>query len=140
MFGLPTINWLAVLVTGVVYMAIGFIWYSMRVFGGPWSRLIGIPEEVLRKGGNPLLYLGTFALALVGGAALAVVVRSVGATTVLGGFKAGLLVAVGFVLTTFGSEYIFSRRPFKLYLITAGYQSVAIVINAIILAIWQLPS
>ncbi|HLC35463.1 MAG TPA: DUF1761 domain-containing protein [Anaerolineales bacterium] len=137
MFGLPTINWLAVLVTGVVYMAIGFIWYSMRAFGGPWSRLIGISEEDLRKGAKPLLYLGTFALALVGGTALAVVVRSVGATTVLGGFKAGLLVAVGFVLTTFGSEYIFSRRPFKLYLITAGYQAVAIVVNAIILAVWR---
>jgi hypothetical protein len=140
MFGLPTINWLAVLVTGVVYMAIGFIWYSMRVFGGPWSRLIGISEEDLRTGAKPLLYLGTFALALVGGTTLAVVVRSVGATTVLGGFKAGLLVAVGFVLTTFGSEYIFSRRPFKLYLITAGYQAVAIVVNAIILAVWRLPA
>ena len=137
MFGLPTIHWLAVLITGVVYMAIGFIWYSMRVFGGPWSRLIGISEEDLRKGAKPLLYLGTFALALVGGTTLAVVVRSVGATTVLGGFKAGLLVAVGFVLTTFGSEYIFSRRPFKLYLITAGYQAVAIVVNAIILAVWR---
>jgi len=137
MFGLPTINWLAVLVTGVVYMAIGFIWYSMRAFGGPWSRLIGISEEDLRKGAKPLLYLATFALALVGGTALAVVVRSVGATTVLGGFKAGLLVAVGFVLTTFGSEYIFSRRPFKLYLITAGYQAVSIVVNAIILAVWR---
>jgi len=137
MFGLPTINWLAVLVTGVVYMAIGFIWYSMRAFGGPWSRLIGISEEDLRKGAKPLLYLATFALALVGGTALAVVVRSVGATTLLGGFKAGLLVAVGFVLTTFGSEYIFSRRPFKLYLITAGYQAVAIVVNAIILAVWR---
>ena len=137
MFGLPTIHWLAVLVTGVVYMAIGFIWYSMRVFGGPWSRLIGISEEDLRKGAKPFLYLGTFLLALVGGTALAVVVRSVGATTVLGGFKAGLLVAVGFVLTTFGSEYIFSRRPFKLYLITAGYQAVAIVVNAIILAAWR---
>ena len=137
MFGLPTINWLAVLVTGVVYMAIGFIWYSMRAFGGPWSRLIGISEEDLRKGAKPLLYLATFALALVGGTVLAVVVRSVGATTVLGGFKAGLLVAVGFVLTTYGSEYIFSRRPFKLYLITAGYQAVAIVVNAIILAVWR---
>ncbi|MCX6026283.1 MAG: DUF1761 domain-containing protein, partial [Chloroflexi bacterium] len=104
MFGLPTINWLAVLLTGVVYMAIGFIWYSMRGFGGPWSRLIGMSEEDMRKGANSLLYLGTFLLALVGGTALAVVVRSVGATTVLGGFKAGLLVAVGFVLTTFGSE------------------------------------
>ena len=137
MFGLPTINWLAVLVTGVVYMAIGFLWYSMRVFGGPWSRLIGISEEDLRRGANPLLYVGTFALALVGGATLAVVVRSVGATTVLGGFKAGLLVAVGFILTTFGTEYIFSRRPFKLYLITAGYQAVSIVINGMILAVWR---
>jgi len=137
MFGLPTIHWLAVLVTGVVYMAIGFIWYSMRVFGRPWSRLMGMSEEVLRKGAKPFLYLGTFLLALVGGTALAVVVRSVGATTVLGGFKAGLLVAVGFVLTTFGSEYIFSRRPWKLYIITAGYQAVSIVINAIILAVWR---
>ena len=137
MFGLPTINWLAVLVTGVVYMIIGFIWYSMRVFGTPWSKMIGMTEEEMRKGANPLIFVLTFVLALATGVALAVVVRSVGATTALGGLKAGLLVAVGFVLTTFGSEYIFSRRPFKLYLITAGYQAVAIVVNAIILAVWR---
>jgi len=137
MFGLPTINWLAVLVTGVVYMIIGFIWYSMRVFGTPWSKMIGMTEEEMRKGANPLIFVLTFVLALAAGVALAVVVRSVGATTALGGLKAGLLVAVGFVLTTFGSEYIFSRRPFKLYLITAGYQAVAIVDNAIILAVWR---
>jgi len=137
MFGLPTINWLAVLVTGVVYMIIGFIWYSMRVFGRPWSKMIGMTEEEMRKGAKPLMFVLTFVLALAAGVALAVVVRSVGATTALGGLKAGLLVAVGFVLTTFGSEYIFSRRPFKLYLITAGYQAVAIVVNAIILAVWR---
>jgi Protein of unknown function (DUF1761) len=137
MFGLPAINWLAVLVTGVVYMALGFIWYSMRVFGKPWSTMIGMTEEDMRRGANPRLFVLTFVLALVTGVVLAVVVRSVGATTAFGGFKAGLLVAVGFVLTTFGSEYIFSRRPFKLYLITAGYQAVAIVINAVILAVWH---
>ena len=137
MFGLPTIHWLAVLVTGVVYMIIGFIWYSMRVFGTPWSKMIGMTEEEIRKGANPLIFVLTFVLALAAGVALAVVVRSVGATTALGGLKAGLLVAVGFVLTTFGSEYIFSRRPFKLYLITAGYQAAAIVVNAIILAVWR---
>jgi hypothetical protein len=137
MFGLPTIHWLAVLVTGVVYMVIGFIWYSMRIVGTPWSHMIGMTEDEMRKGANPLMVVLTFVLALVAGVALAVVVRSVGATTALGGLKAGLLVAVGFVLTTFGSEYIFSRRPFKLYLITAGYQAVAIVVNAIILAVWR---
>jgi hypothetical protein len=137
MFGLPTIHWLAVLVTGVVYMIIGFIWYSMRVFGTPWSKMIGMTEEEMRRGANPLMFVLTFVLGLAAGVALAVVVRSVGATTALGGLKAGLLVAVGFVLTTFGSEYIFSRRPFKLYLITAGYQAVAIVVNAIILAVWH---
>jgi hypothetical protein len=137
MFGLPTINGLVVLVTGVVYMIIGFFWYSMRAFGTPWSKMIGMTEEEMRKGANPLIFVLTFVLALAAGAALAVVVRSVGATTALGGLKAGLLVAVGFVLTTFGSEYIFSRRPFKLYLITAGYQAVAIVVNAIILAVWR---
>ncbi len=137
MFGLPAINWLAVLVTGVVYMAVGFIWYSMRVFGTPWSKMIGMSEEELRRGAKPLMYVVTFVLALVTGAVLAVIVRSVGATTVTGGLKAGLMVAVGFILTSFGTESIFSRRPFKLYLITAGYQAVAILINAIILAVWR---
>lgn len=137
MFGLPAINWLAVLVTGVVYMAVGFIWYSMRVFGTPWSKMIGLSEEELRRGAKPLMYGVTFVLALVTGAVLAVIVRSVGATTVTGGLKAGLMVAVGFILTSFGTESIFSRRPFKLYLITAGYQAVAILINAMILAVWR---
>jgi len=39
------INFLAVLVTALVPMAIGFIWYNPKVLGTVWQKETGLTDE-----------------------------------------------------------------------------------------------
>ena len=50
-FDLSTINWLAVIVGGVAYFALGALWFSNVLFARPWSEAsAGIrPRRLLRR-------------------------------------------------------------------------------------------
>lgn len=46
-------NFLAILVAGLIPMAVGFIWYNPRVFGNAWMRSIGVNDpEQMKQGAN----------------------------------------------------------------------------------------
>jgi hypothetical protein len=51
------INFLAVLVTALVPMVMGFIWYNPKVLGNAWMRAAGLDEEKL-KGANMAIIFG----------------------------------------------------------------------------------
>jgi hypothetical protein len=38
---LQSINYLAVLVAGLAFVALGFLWYSPILFAKPWSKMMG---------------------------------------------------------------------------------------------------
>ena len=130
------VNYLAVLVAGIVNMAVGFVWYSPALFAKPWMKLIGKTEAELKKGATPQLYLLTFVAALIEAYILAHFVIFAGAGNVMQGLQVGLLAGIGFVATAFASEYLFSRKPSKLYGITVGYHLVTLAINGALLAVW----
>lgn len=50
------INYLAVLVAGLVPMVVGMIWYSPAVFAKKWLVLIGKTEEEIKKSGPGKAY------------------------------------------------------------------------------------
>jgi hypothetical protein len=52
------------------------------------------------------------------------------------GFLAGLIVGLAWIATSFGTNYLFARRSFKLYLIDAGYFVVLFPIMGVILGAW----
>jgi len=62
-------NILAILVTALVPMVLGFIWYHPKVFGSAWMRLSGMTEEKAKEGNMAvkfgLSYLFSFMLAFV---------------------------------------------------------------------------
>ena len=130
------VNFLAILVVGVAYMIVGFLWYG-PLFAKPWMKLVGMTQEDLQRGANPVMYLGTFVGALVAAYVLALFINATQMTTLLGGAGVGLLAGLGFVAPSFGANYIFGRRPLSLYLIDAGYQIVSLMIGGIILGLWR---
>src|SRR5437764_2937830 len=63
----PHVNYLAVLVSGVVIFLLGGLWYSL-LFKKHWIRLMGIPEEKMKEGGGkgmPVLLLMALLCALL---------------------------------------------------------------------------
>lgn len=111
-------------------MVVGFFWYG-PVLGKLWMREVGLTEEDI-KDGPGVGYLYTFLAALVAAAVTSLLVHRLGITQILDGAFFGLLVGVGYVGTTFLSNYVFAQKSRLLYLIDAGYQITVIVVAAVI--------
>jgi hypothetical protein len=114
-------NYWAILVAAVACFLLEGVWYT--IFQQPWLDGTGRTKEWLMDPTNnkPLLQYGT---ALIGTAAMAFAISCVtqltGAQTALRGIKAGILLWLGFVLTTWATEYAFEVRPLSLLAINTG--------------------
>ncbi len=129
------INYLAVLVAAVISMFLGYIWYLPKLFGDAWMKMVGLTEEVAKKSA-PKAMFGMFVVALISAFVLAHFVDFTQATTFGAGVVTGLWLWLGFSGAVIFSNFAFERRPFKWFLITAGYQLVNLAILGGVLAVW----
>lgn len=134
---LLTANHFAIIVSAIVYFISGALWYSPILFGSRWLKLQGKTKEDFQTGGNKLTYLVTFICILVICYATAFLVQVTQTHNFIGAIKVGLLPGVGFCLTTFIINSLYSQRPYKLMLIDSGYHLFGIIISTIILAYWK---
>lgn len=130
------VNLLAVLIAAMAAMGIGSIWYG-PLFGKTWMKLIGISKDDVNKKEMPKLYGIMFLASLVEAYVLSHFIHYAGAVGLVLGAKTGLWAGLGFVATTMIGNYMFAKRPMKLYYIDAGYALVNLVImGAIIASMW----
>lgn len=135
---MPTVelNYWAILVGGASNMIIGYIWYSMPVFGRSWINLIGKTEQELKAGSGRAIGV-MVVLALITSFVMAHFVDYTNATSFMDGVITGVWVWLGFVATEMISTNIFAGRPLKLSVITTGFQLVGLAIMGGILAAWK---
>ncbi len=130
-----TINYLAVLVAAASAFALGGLWYSPVLFQKSWLAASGLTEAHAQSG-NPAMIFGlAFILALVAAFVFAMFLGP-RPSLVLGlgaGFSAGLC----WVAASFGINYLFERKPFRLWLINGGYHTVQFTLYGLILALWH---
>jgi len=135
------INPWAVLAAAIATMVIGFLWYSPLMFARPWMRLMGYdPDDKtklaeMQKGAGKL-YGITFIATMVSAAVLAKIVDFTSVVRPFYGMKVGFAVWLGFVATVQLTGTLFSKQPFKLFLINTGYQLVCYLAMGAILAVW----
>jgi len=135
------INFLAVFVAAIASMILGFLWYSPILFAGPWMRLMGVDcndkakMAEMQKGAGKL-YGMSFIASLVSAIVLAKIIDITSVNTILYGMKVGFGVWLGFVATVQLTGALFSKQPFKLFLINTGYQLVCYLAMGAILAKW----
>lgn len=133
----------AVLVSAVVALAIGALWYG-PLFGKRWLEVSGATEvdrarrEEMMKETNAL-YLIQFALTAL---QLYVLAGFVGAAwDAWDGVKVALLIWLGFVMPTVAGLAMWNARPrkvrFLMFALSAGYQFVCFLAFGIILSLWQ---
>ena len=128
------INIWAVLLSAVISIVIGTVWYSRALFGERWRQLMG---AVVQDEQSPLpsygwMAVGAFAAALV----LAVVMQATRLNSIFGGIFTAILIVAGFMAPTLASEYLFTRRPSELYFLNLARHGVTFLIMGIILGVW----
>lgn len=132
-----SINYLAVILCGIISMVIGAIWYG-PVFGKLWMKQYGFTEELLRKDFNPaktygLAVMGHIVMALV----LAYMISLTNAQTLSDGFRISIASWLGFIAATMFINGLFARKTFSLFLIDSGYQLVNMIVFGVILISWR---
>jgi hypothetical protein len=128
------INWLSVVVSALAAFAVGGLWYSPVLFSKSWKALNNFTDEH-SNGANMLLIFGsTFILNVIGAFVLDMFIGK--EATLFTGLFAGLLVSLAWITTSFGINYLFTRTPFKLFLIDTGYYVTFFAIMGAIMGAW----
>ena len=136
-FSLNGINWIAVIVAGIVAWVIGAVWYSPPVFGKRWMALLGMKVEGGMPEGAGKALAGGLVLAIFTSLILVLFVYGLKAVGLVEGAEVGFLVWLGFVLTHGVTNVMFERRPPALFGITQTELLITYVVMGIILAVWR---
>jgi len=130
-----SVNLLAVLVAAVVVYILRTLWYAPGVLGRLWMAASGLTEEKAKHGNPGLVFAASFVLELLAAFVLAMFIgpQATFSFGLLTGFLAGLF----WVGTAFGVVYLFERRPLRLWLLNAGYMTVAFTVMGGILGAWR---
>ena len=133
----PDLNWLAVAAAAVSSFLLGGLWYSPVLFEKTWNRESGRPvDQGPKQARHPAIVFGiAFLLALFAAFVFALFLPP--HADIAYGTKAGLAVGFCWVATSFGINYAFAQRSFKLWLIDAGYHTLQFVLYGVILTAWR---
>ena len=139
------VNYVAILVAGIVSMVIGFVWYGPMLFAKPWMKEMGITAESMKKDQSKLgkIYSISFILSLLTAYILSHVmtfsinfppnVQNSPMTTAL---NTAFWMWLGFVAPVQLTDVLFGGKSNRLFLINTGYQLASLLGMAITLALF----
>jgi hypothetical protein len=130
-----SINYLAVLVAAVVVYVLRTLWYHPAFLGKLWVAASGLTEEKTKQGNPGLIFGASFVLELVAAFVLAMFIGT--EATFSFGLQTGFLAGLFWVGTALGVVYLFERRSLRLWLLNAGYLTLAFTVMGGILGAWH---
>lgn len=138
------INWWAIIVTTIVSVCLGFVWFG-PLFGKAWMKTLGLsmPDVItpeMKKQMNrsyALVALGALITNIVLLHSITFGSAYLNMTGALAGLDAAFWNWLGFIAPATLGAVLWEGRPWKHWFITAGYYLVVLVINGIILATWM---
>lgn len=130
------INYIAVIVSAVIMMAIGMLWYG-PIMGKKWMKVMGIKKEDAKKGDMSKSMIWGAVTALITSYVLASLISMLGAADAMAGATVAFWAWLGFVVTSTASAVIWEGKKKELYWIYASYSLVTYLIIGAILAVWK---
>jgi hypothetical protein len=130
--------WPALVVAMLASFLFDAAWFSF--FLKPWLAGIDRTMEWLMSQPHvtpPVQYAVALLSAFVTAAVLSICIQVSGEQTLLRGIKVGAVLWLGFIATTFATNYIFEIRPLSLYAINTGYTLIDLVLMGAIVGAWK---
>lgn len=137
MLELTAINYWAVLVVWLLYMAVGAWWYSTAGFAKQWTKYTGIDIlKIPTKQANTII-ASVAVSSLLQAFVLAVLLNSLGVANAAEGVLAGLVLWLGLVTATTVGVTLYSKRAWGFLWLNSAYFLVVMSIGSILLSIWK---
>ncbi len=137
---LGELNWLAVIVATIVYIALGALWYSPGLFGKRYWKSIGWNPSESEQPASAAFYVSAFIGYLVIVIAIGMLSVATGTDTFAEGLILGIVLGVllaGAIFFTTAKYEPTKLEPMTWFVITGGYAALGIIISSIILAVWR---
>jgi len=128
------VNWFAVVAAALSAFLLGGIWYG-PLFKHAWCREAGMDPDAAPKSHPAKTFGIAIFLSLVTAAAFAMFLPPKPDLVVA--VRAGALIGALYVATSFGINYAFAQRSFKLWAIDAGYHTLQFALYGLILGLWH---
>jgi hypothetical protein len=158
-------NWIAIFVSALATLVVGFVWYHPKVFGTAWMKETGLTEEELAKGNMlkifGLTYIFSLLIVMI---EMTLTIHQTGAMGMIGGFQKinEALPSFNAFMTDYGTAFrtfkhgalhgfvsglffafpliaingLFERKTWKYIWIHAGYWIVTLTIMGSIVCGW----
>jgi hypothetical protein len=123
-------EWLPSLLSALSAFLLGGLWYSPLLFGKTWQREAGLSDEQLQAANKVRIFGVSFVLCLLAAIAFSMVITP--EASFFMAFHSGVGVGLFWVATSFGVNYLFELKSFKLWLINAGYHSLQFTLYGLI--------
>lgn len=135
---MPEFNIWAVLTAAVACFVLGGLWYSPLMFAKAWQREAGLSDEQVAGGNMAMIFGLAFVLSLLAAFNFAMFLGP--RPSLMLGFGAGFSAGLCWVASSFGINYLFERRSFKLFLINGGYHTLQFTLIGVILSLLPVPA
>lgn len=113
------INLLAVLSGAAAFFVVGVLWYAV-LLPKPWQKAAGLSDQTVQASNMPLIFGLAFLFEVLIALTLWHIIARSGASD-----RGVMMMAIGFGATimtpAIGINYLFLRKPLKLFLIDAGH-------------------
>ena len=130
---MPQVDWIASIVAAVSAFILGGIWYSPILFAKAWQQDTGLSDEALAAANKGKIFGLSFILCL---AAAVVFSMFLGPDpSVQFAVGAGAAAGIFWIATSFGVNYLFELKPFRLWLINGGFHSIQFTLYGLILGL-----
>ncbi|MDQ3076992.1 MAG: DUF1761 domain-containing protein [bacterium] len=129
-----------IVLTAILFMLIGMMWYSPSLFGKKWMKLVGVTAEVVEdsKMRARTSYAFMSLSALVMSYVLALFIKNMFVPNIMLAISVGIAAWVGFIATSMSGEYLFNTKakPWALYAINSTYYLTNLIIGSAVLFIF----
>lgn len=130
-------NHVAVIVSVLVAMLLGFVWYSPILFGELWRVSLGMTQEQVYQAG-----LMEFVIAIVSSFVAAyfmswLIQRLAIRRNGWHGAALGVAVWLGLAVPTIATHYAFDQLQLTTFLVDAGDSLISLAVIGLMLAVWR---
>lgn len=133
------IHWVAVLVSGLVGIASGAIWFGPKTFYPAWLKAMGKPEDnnPSESMGMAVVFGSTFVAQFVQAIAMALILSSMTHLNMGKGALVGLIAGIGVAAASSLGHRLFGGHGFKAWAIEVSNDIINLVLMGAILGGWN---